>query len=321
MFSVQRSTIQNSSNYNTFKIKEDSHYINEDFVQNTGYYNNFKNDLTCLICRGLLNCPSMCSTCETAFCKPCATKLAGKCPMRCEGNMSIGKVSKHLTSIIEKIKICCPNCKQLFSLDKYPSHKDVCIHISCFLCNNATIPKNNLKLHMASVSEETAKGFITQNKEFLDKYVVSKEDKKNLGLKLNACQKENTELKNYKQHSTKEIKFLRDGLLKLKKELKLSNDKSSKLSIDLAKMEQDKKQLSNSYCKDFKKKLDLERSLNDLTAEFIKYTYGGEVEGVENNIKNSNESLLDIKQKESKVANESNIVSVPLIKSEDLVDS
>ena len=152
----------NNSNKTTF--------ISDTLVENTDYYNDFINDVKCLHCNGLLNTPVMCTTCETPFCKDCTSKMKG-CLNNCKGSLNTCKISKHLVSIIDKILINCPNCKDTFTLDRYPLHMESCNYITCILCNKASISKKDLKLKPCA--PDVTQEFLNQNKQFIN---ISNED-------------------------------------------------------------------------------------------------------------------------------------------------
>jgi hypothetical protein len=84
----------------------------------------FANDLKCSICLELLYDPLSCQNCCSNFCSKCIEiwqVTNKKCPMRCE--LKIQKLNKTATSLLNKIKLSCPNkCQQIVVYENFISH-------------------------------------------------------------------------------------------------------------------------------------------------------------------------------------------------------
>ena len=123
-------------------MKKNITHIDESLIINTIYFENMKNQLLCTICLNLLNSPSMCSNCETAFCSDCINSWLNRnelCPMRCPKNSVVTAINKTKKSILDGLKLRCKyGCE--VPLNSFQSHSIQCdeIHknfIKCWNCD------------------------------------------------------------------------------------------------------------------------------------------------------------------------------------------
>lgn len=126
--------------------QEIKQFIEETDVLNTDLYNGIKEEVTCIICQGLLNHPVVCATCEIPFCKMCIDKWNKNnqnttCPTRCSNKLILKPIGRTLKNLLDKIIVKCQyGCK--VSLSNYPSHIVPCHEknkiVNCWCCNGRT---------------------------------------------------------------------------------------------------------------------------------------------------------------------------------------
>ena len=153
-------------------------FIDELSVDNKEFFEQIKEDLTCLICHGLLYDPKLCANCEIAYCNNCITKwskLNNQCLTRCSEYLTLKNIGRTLRNLLDKVIIKCQyGC--LVSLSLYPTHIIPCHEknkiVECWCCNVLN-KKLNIKIQ--------EKDFITlQNKlkEYEDKLTSLESEKK-----------------------------------------------------------------------------------------------------------------------------------------------
>ncbi len=126
---------------------EDQRKLDEDLIieQDKELYEKLKDELTCIICFGLLQDPLICSRCETVFCKSCIdtwfTKRE-KCPLNCsKTDTQLSQIPKNMKKLMNKIRVKCPNDCQVELLD-YGIHVSNCAKespIKCWNCGHQEI--------------------------------------------------------------------------------------------------------------------------------------------------------------------------------------
>ena len=132
--------------------------LDEKLIINQSYYEQLKDQLTCIICCCLLNDPLMCSGCDNLFCKTCIKKWKSKnenCPMRCR-NFNTVEVHRAMKKTLDGLKLKCKyGCEvPLLSYNSHIiqcelSHKD---DINCWNCGNLTTTKKLVQENMEDMS-------------------------------------------------------------------------------------------------------------------------------------------------------------------------
>ena len=129
-------------------------HLNLDLVINKAFFEPMVKELTCLICKGLLVDPILCSECESPFCTSCITiwKLRNNnCINKCKGPFQIKQITKMMKDIMNKVLLNCNICKSEISLNSYPSHIISCEDnsklINCPFCKECKLKNSDLKLN------------------------------------------------------------------------------------------------------------------------------------------------------------------------------
>lgn len=100
------------------------------------------NELKCQICHGVLMNPMECNTCENCFCMNCLQKWlkeAGKCPMKCDGDLDFKmKAHKVIRNMLTALSVTCRNqengCRQILDYDKLEIHEEVECPFEIYYC-------------------------------------------------------------------------------------------------------------------------------------------------------------------------------------------
>jgi len=187
-----------------------SKFLDESSVDNKDFFNQIKEDITCLICHGLIWNPLICTNCEIAYCSECISKwklINSQCLTRCSNNSIILKpIGRILKNLLDKVIINCQNgCK--ISLLQYPTHILPCIErnkiVECWCCFEKT-KKCNVK-----TSEEDYLSLIDKVKCYESKLGSLEKDNiiKNEKIKLLEYQLKSTEtiMKNFENTNKKFI--------------------------------------------------------------------------------------------------------------------
>lgn len=93
-------------------------------------------ELSCGICMGIFNKPSLIIPCGHSFCKECietSLRSDNRCPM-CRLQITDTVMNGHLQSLINKLVVAhCPDCDWSGTLDEFEKYKTICKHvkISC----------------------------------------------------------------------------------------------------------------------------------------------------------------------------------------------
>jgi hypothetical protein len=117
-------------------------------------YEDFKYDLSCLICLGIVNDPRQCKICNQIFCEVCIEKTVTNygCPSKCK-NYHLQKLNLTTIKILNKLQFNCGNnCGDILTYEKYLDHITIeCIlaRVGCKWCG-ILITKDMIKEHLES---------------------------------------------------------------------------------------------------------------------------------------------------------------------------
>ena len=219
----------NSNYIDTLETETDGeNFIEETLVVDFTYYENIKEEITCIICCGILNNPIMCESCETHYCQACIEKWKKAdrgCPKKCPKPIVLKKMVRSFRNLIDKVMLRCKACKENISLLNYPEHIKPCTEknsfISCPFCKNCRLNKDklqiddNMETHLVeSILKQKS---IMENK-FAEYRINSDNSKKNLDKKIAKLEQElidnrfmrEEELKKLKVENLKYIKEAHD---------------------------------------------------------------------------------------------------------------
>ena len=113
----------------------DFHYIDYKLLYNKEIIEQLELEITCCICKGILNDPKMCLNCQNNFCSICIESIINmnnnnknvkNCPFRCDNNKFVKNVI--LNKIISKIcKFYCEfGCDEIISYNEINNHFNKC---------------------------------------------------------------------------------------------------------------------------------------------------------------------------------------------------
>ena len=132
---------------------ESENFIDESLVIDKSYYEKIKEEITCIICHGLLNNPVMCDNCETHFCLLCIDywkRTLRGCPKKCPKPLVVKKMVRSFKNLVDKVLLRCPACKESISLMNYPEHIKPCTeinsYIDCPFCKSCRLNKQEMLL-------------------------------------------------------------------------------------------------------------------------------------------------------------------------------
>ncbi|KRX08862.1 TRAF-like protein [Pseudocohnilembus persalinus] len=113
-------------------------------------------DLICAICQDLIYKPQECSQCQHVFCSDCISdwkQKRNKCPFDCKGLLQLQQVHRFVRNSLLKLKVKCPDCKEIHSIEKSKFHEKECIYriIQCdnfgceHKCRRKSIDKHKMQ--------------------------------------------------------------------------------------------------------------------------------------------------------------------------------
>ena len=116
----------------------DFHYIDYNLLYNKEIIDKLELDISCVICKGILNDPKMCLNCQNNFCSVCIESIFNMnnkfynvkiCPFRCDNKKFVKNVV--LNKILSKIcKFHCQfGCDEIISYSEINSHYNKCKNI------------------------------------------------------------------------------------------------------------------------------------------------------------------------------------------------
>ena len=193
MLSDISETFKNSCSFsdNNALIDIDDIEINPDSIQ--GNSQNFKENLTCIICLGLVRKLVSCDECDEIFCNKCIDShvirnnntcpkcnrdlkkrnnrklnqlmetISISCPSDCGKNIPYTLISDHLSQNCEKIikNFTCNQCSEnieAFGMNdqRLKNHEELCnnTYLNCVFCNSP-IKRIDLAFHMETCSKKT----------------------------------------------------------------------------------------------------------------------------------------------------------------------
>ena len=126
--------------------KQYRYNINSSFIINKECYELMKSHYHCLICSYLILEPSMCTKCDTIYCKSCITKWLNNndaCPNGCSKTEDLlSDINKYAKKMLDELKLKCKyGCIVPFT--DYTDHLNHCekLHsddLNCWNCDNIT---------------------------------------------------------------------------------------------------------------------------------------------------------------------------------------
>ena len=176
--------------------------IDESMIKNIDEINLIKDEMTCIICNGIVIKPKQCQSCETVFCEKCINELKNKnnsCPKRCSKFIII-EPPKLIKKILDKLKIQCTYCKNDFSYENYIfKHYPECYHknkiVKCPLCSKSDIHYYLIEEYNKKLLKEKEEllNEINKYKQMIKELKVNKKkiDKNNIEYKWSTIQKKN----------------------------------------------------------------------------------------------------------------------------------
>ena len=113
----------------------DFHYIDYNLLYNKEIIDKIELDISCVICKGILNEPKMCLNCQNNFCSVCIESICNMnngyknvkvCPFRCDNKKFVKNVL--LNKILSKIcKFHCEfGCDEIISYSEINNHFNKC---------------------------------------------------------------------------------------------------------------------------------------------------------------------------------------------------
>ena len=159
----------------------DFHYIDYNLLYNKEIIDKIELDITCVICKGILNEPKMCLNCQNNFCSVCIESICNMnngytnvkvCPFRCDNKKFVKNVV--LNQILSKIcKFHCEfgcdeiisyseinthfnKCKNIEMLKKKEKYEDLLVTFNCDFYKNRNLCQSieNKKLKINKLNEE-----------------------------------------------------------------------------------------------------------------------------------------------------------------------
>ncbi len=213
---------------NSFKENSSLYsFIDESLVVDKNYYDKIKDEVTCLICCGLVNNPMMCDNCETHYCLQCIEnwkKANGdSCPKQCPAPINVKKIIRSFKNLIDKILLKCKVCKENISLTYYPDHIKPCTeknsYITCPFCKSCRINKEELELN-ESLDKNLIEAITSKKAKLDNNYMDFKSD----------CERNNKRLEDRVTILSQEYNETKLTLTEKIRSLKLENEKYMKES-------------------------------------------------------------------------------------------
>ena len=134
------------------KTKSEKMYLDINFVKNKEFLETIIDEVTCIICTGILIFPFKCNSCENHFCNFCIKdwqKKSPTCPFKCQSSV-VTEASRITKKMLNNLVLICPeNCGEEFSYEKLFEHREKCnVEIApCPCC------KTNVNKKLANVKE------------------------------------------------------------------------------------------------------------------------------------------------------------------------